>query len=87
MNVDFLLFEGMDLMDFSGPWEVFLTANRLLERQGEPAVFSMVAFTPDGESVPSYGGVRVLSTGTARNDGVVLVPGTIDVSARSRTPR
>lgn len=36
MNVDFLLFEGMDLMDFSGPWEVFLTANRLLERQGNP---------------------------------------------------
>ena len=79
MNVDFLLFEGMDLMDFSGPWEVFLTANRLLERQGEPAAFSMVAFTVDGEPVTSYGGVRVSPTGRAREDGLVIVPGVIDV--------
>ena len=86
MNIDFLLFEGMDLMDFSGPWEVFLTANRLLERQGEPAVFSLVAFTPDGASVRSYGGLEVLPTGTARTDGVLLVPGTIDVSAALADP-
>ncbi len=81
MNVDFLIFEDMDLMDFAGPWEVFLTANRLLERRGDRAVFSLAAFSPDGGSVTSYGGVRVSPTGTARGDGIVVVPGTIDVDA------
>ncbi len=81
INVDFLLFEGMDLMDFGGPWEVFLTANRLLERQGGQAGFAPVAFSPDGEPVTSYGGVAVAPTGRARTDGILIVPGTIDVDA------
>jgi len=81
VNVDFLLFEGMDLMDFGGPWEVFLTANRLLARQGEPPAFDLVAFTLDGQPVRSYGGLPVGPTGTARGDGVLVVPGTIDVAA------
>jgi putative intracellular protease/amidase/uncharacterized protein YndB with AHSA1/START domain len=81
MNVDFLIFEDMDLMDFAGPWEVLLTANRLLERRGDPAGFSLAAFSPDGASVASYGGVRVAPTGPPRADGIVVVPGTIDVDA------
>lgn len=81
MNIDFLLFDGMDLMDFGGPWEVFLTANRLLERRGEPPAFSLVAFSPEGSPVRSYGGLEVRPTGDARADGVLVVPGTIDVEA------
>lgn len=86
MNVDFLLFEGMDLMDFGGPWEVFLTANRLLERQGEAPAFDLVAFSLDSEPVRSYGGVSVGPTGAAGTDGILLVPGTIDVPAALRDP-
>ena len=67
------------------PWEVFLTANRLLERQGEPAAFSMVAFTVDGEPVTSYGGVRVSPTGRAREDGLVIVPGSSTCGPPSTT--
>lgn len=81
MNVDFLLFEGMDLMDFSGPWEVLLTANRLLERQGRPPAFDLVAFTLEGRSVRTYGGLPVGPTGSARSGGVLIVPGTIDIPA------
>lgn len=81
MNVDFLLFEGMDLMDFSGPWEVFLTANRLLERQGKSPVFDLAAFTLDGQPVRTFGGVPVGPTGAASDDGILIVPGTIDVAA------
>ena len=81
MNVDCLLFEGMDLMDFGGPWEVFLTANRLLERQGQPRAFDLVAFTLDGRPVRSYGGVPVGPTGSPRDDGILIVPGTIDIPA------
>jgi uncharacterized protein YndB with AHSA1/START domain/putative intracellular protease/amidase len=81
MNVDFLLFEGMDLMDFAGPWEVLLTANRLLERRGEQPVFDLVAFSPDDAPVRSYGGLQVTPTGVARPGGILVVPGTIDVPA------
>lgn len=81
MNVDFLLFEGMDLMDFGGPWEVLLTANRLLERQGEPPAFDLVAFTLDGQPVRSYAGLQVGPTGSPRDDGILIVPGTIDIAS------
>jgi uncharacterized protein YndB with AHSA1/START domain len=79
--VDFLLFDGMDLMDFAGPWEVVLTANRLLERRGQPPAFAPSAYSPQGGAVRSYGGVPVGPTGTPQLGGVVVVPGTIDVDA------
>ena len=75
--VDLLIYDGMDLMDFGGPWEVFLTANRLLERRGEPPAFDPVAFSPDGQPVTSYGGLTVTPTGHARGAGVLVVPGAI----------
>ncbi len=81
MNVDFLLFDGMDLMDFAGPWEVLLTANRLLERAGQPPAFDLVAFSPNGQPVCSFGGLVVTPTGVPRVNGALIVPGTIDVSA------
>ena len=86
MNVDFLIFEGMDLMDFAGPWEVLLTANRLLERRGEPPAFDLVAFSPDNAPVHSYGGLQVAPTGQARPGGTLVVPGTIDVAAATGNP-
>lgn len=87
MNVDFLIFEGMDLMDFAGPWEVLLTANRLQERRGLAPAFSLVAFSPDGSPVCSYGGLPVAPTGSARSDGILVVPGTIDISSATDDER
>lgn len=84
--MDFLLFDGMDLMDFAGPWEVVLTANRLLERRGRPPAFAPSAFSPHGGAVRSYGGVQVGPTGTPQHGGVVMVPGTIDVEAALADP-
>lgn len=86
MNVDFLLFDGMDLMDFAGPWEVLLTANRLSERRGLSPVFDLVAFSPDGRPVATFGGLTVTPTGTARPDGILIVPGTIDIPAATGNP-
>lgn len=81
LSIDLLIYEGMDLMDFGGPWEVFLTANRLLKRQGQQPAFDPVAFSPDGAPVTSYGGLTVNPTGHARPGGVLIIPGTIDVAA------
>ena len=81
MNVDFLVFDGMDLMDFAGPWEVLLTANRLLERGDLPPAFDLVAFSPDDQPVRSFGGLQVMPAGRARAGGILVVPGTIDIAA------
>lgn len=37
-----LAFEGVDLLDLGGPYEVFLTASRLAVRAGEPPPFEDV---------------------------------------------
>lgn len=79
MNVDFLIFDGMDLMDFAGPWEVLLTANRLLKRAAQPPAFDLVAFSPGDQPVHSYGGLTVCPTGGPRTGGVLVVPGLIDI--------
>lgn len=82
MRVAFLLFDQMDLMDFAGPFEVLLTANRLQERDGLPQPFELITVSPDGEPVYAYGGVALVpqSEPTTPVD-VVVVPGTIDVAA------
>ena len=34
MRTELLVYDGMDLMDFGGPFEVLLTADRLRQRNG-----------------------------------------------------
>ncbi len=82
MRIAFLLFDQMDLMDFAGPFEALLTANRLRVRDGLTSPFDLVTVSPDGEPVYAYGGVAV--TPHAEPDAlgsvdVLVVPGTIDV--------
>ncbi len=87
MKLDFLIYDGMDLMDFAGPWEVCLTANRLLARRGQEAAFDLAVVSLNGETVTSYGGVAVAPTAPLRQGVALVVPGTIDVdSALSRRP-
>ncbi|MCU0279107.1 MAG: DJ-1/PfpI family protein, partial [Candidatus Nanopelagicales bacterium] len=87
MKLDFLIYDGMDLMDFAGPWEVCLTANRLLERRGQDPAFDLAVVSLDGDSVTSYGGVVVAPTSPVRQGAGLVVPGTIDVeSVLSRLP-
>lgn len=89
MRIAFLMFDGMDLMDFAGPFEVFLTANRLRQRVGSPAPFRLVRLSPDGADVTAYGGVRVgvdaaVMQGEAAE--VVIVPGAVDMATVTADP-
>ena len=77
-----LAFDGCDGMDLIGPYEVLLTANRLLERRGDEPVFE-VEVVGTGE-VALYGGLRILPTTSVVDAGrldVMLVPGAIDLDA------
>ena len=82
MHVGILLFEGVDLLDAGGPYEVFLTANRLALRTADEAPFSVTTVTHDGRAVAAYGGLRLTPHASIDEAGkldVVIIPGTVDV--------
>ena len=83
MRVAILLFDGFDLIDAGGPYEVFLTASRLLERDGLAPAYEVLLATPGGDDVTAFGGMtltRVVDTDSLTAADIVLVPGTIDVA-------
>ncbi|SEJ11790.1 DJ-1/PfpI family protein [Demequina mangrovi] len=78
-----LLFDGFDLIDAGGPYEVLLTASRLLERDGLEPEFEVVLATPGGGDVAAYGGMtltRLADSDEIAECDLLLVPGTIDVA-------
>lgn len=83
LRVGLLLFEDVDLLDVGGPYEVFLTANRLAVRNGAPAPFEVVTMTPDGaRTVTAYGGLGLVASHDLDTVGpldLAVVPGTIDL--------
>lgn len=84
MRIGLLLFEGVDLLDVGGPYEVFLTASRLVARDGGEPPFEVVTLTADGGPVTAYGGLGLRPQRAVADSGpldVVVVPGTIDVDA------
>lgn len=85
MRIGLLLYEGADVIDAGGPYEVFLTASRLAMRDGGEPPFEVVTLTPDGAPVKAYGGLGLVPHAAATDPDLgldaVLVPGTIDVDA------
>ena len=80
--VALLMFDDMDLLDFGGPYEVLLTANRLAERDGRQQPFDVHTVSLDGEAVTAYGGVGLLphaGADQALDAHVVVVPGAIAI--------
>ncbi len=82
MNVAILLYRDVDLLDSGGPYEVFLTASRLMARDESENSFQVRTVTLDGQPVPSYGGMGLIphtSLQEAMSSDVLIVPGTIDI--------
>ena len=81
MRIGLLVFEGCDAMDVVGPYEVLLTANRLRERAGRPALAEVVTV---GEPCRVFGGLAVTPSCSVEQAGgldVLIVPGAIDIEA------
>jgi transcriptional regulator GlxA family with amidase domain len=79
-----LVFDGCDLLDVGGPYEVVLTANRLAARQGRPEPFTLATVSLDGAAVTAYGGLGLVAdtAGDAVDHlDVLVVPGLIDLDA------
>jgi transcriptional regulator GlxA family with amidase domain len=82
MRVGILVFDGVDILDSGGPYEVFLTASRLAVRDGEEPVFSVTLMSPGGADVTAYGGMRLTGLADAGSVGpldIAVIPGTIDL--------
>lgn len=81
-SIGILLFDGCDLLDVGGPYEVFLTADRLVRRKAESGVFDVHTVSPDGKPVTSYGGMGLTPhySASERHDfDVIVIPGAIDM--------
>jgi len=82
VRIAILVYDGFDLIDAGGPYEVFLTASRLQRREGLNPSFEVELVSPGGRDVTAFGGMTLTALGTAEDivaSDVVLVPGTIDV--------
>jgi len=82
MRVAILLFDGVDLLDVGGPYEVFLTASRLAERDGRPAPFDVLTVSATDGPVVAYGGLGLAPSDAlteAAGSEIVVVPGAIDI--------
>jgi len=82
-RIAILLYDGVDLLDSGGPYEVFLTATRLAVRDGAQPPFAVVTITPGGAPVAAYGGLLLTPHADAAAIGeidVLIVPGTTDIA-------
>jgi len=83
-TIGILVFDGFDLMDVAGPYEVFLTASRLNVRDGGEALYEITLLSPGPSDVAAYGGMQLADV-TAATDApdldVLVVPGLIDLDA------
>lgn len=82
-RVAILMFEDCDLLDTGGPYEVFLTASRLAEREGGTRPFDVDTVTVDGQPVTAYGGLGLVPSappGVLDEADLIVVPGAIDLS-------
>lgn len=89
LRIALLLFDEVDLLDFGGPYEVFLTADRLLRRAADDRTFQVISLTLDGEPVTAYGGVGLVPDGTLDSVSdldVLIVPGAIAISEVAADP-
>lgn len=81
-RVAILVFDGVDLLDVGGPYEVLLTASRLAARAGEPSPFEVLTVGLDARPVTAYGGLGLvpeLDMAMLTEVDVTIVPGLIDV--------
>jgi transcriptional regulator GlxA family with amidase domain len=77
-TIGILLFDGVEELDFAGPWEVFTAALRLEREDGTGAAGSVVTLAEHERPVRCAKGLRVLPDHTldaAPPLDVVLVPG------------
>ncbi len=86
-RIALLAYPGCDLLDLGGPYEVFITANRLAARASKPEPFALSVATPDGGATTVLGGLGVVPHGRASDLpalAALVVPGAVAIDQALR---
>ena len=82
MRIGILLFDQVDLLDVGGPYEVFLTASRLVVRDGGEPPFEVLTVGASRAPMAAYGGLGLVPHSTLSECGpldVLVVPGAVAI--------
>jgi transcriptional regulator GlxA family with amidase domain len=82
VRIGLLVFDQVDLLDVGGPYEVFLTASRLVVRDGGEPPFDVVTVGLTRDPVTAYGGLRLIPQTGIDEAGaldLLVVPGAIAI--------
>lgn len=88
-SVVILVFDDVDLLDVGGPYEVFLTADRLARRQELDHRFEVTLAGPSTEPVTAYGGMVItpaVAAGDITDAHIAVIPGAIAIDRVLDTP-
>jgi transcriptional regulator GlxA family with amidase domain len=89
ISIGILVFDGVEELDFVGPWEVFTMANEVAEHLGKGAVHDVKLIAERDGPVRCAKGLRVLpdlTTAQCRQIDVLLVPGGIGTRREAENP-
>jgi transcriptional regulator GlxA family with amidase domain len=85
----FVAYDGMQLVDFCGPFDILGAANQLLASKGRPALYRLEAASLEGKAVRTSVGLGIAvdrSLASIRGPiDTLLVPGRLDARAFSPT--
>ncbi|MCB8883935.1 GlxA family transcriptional regulator [Acidisoma cellulosilytica] len=88
-NIDMLTFPGVQLLDVTGPFQVFASANDAVEAAGGARPYRIRLMAQDGGGVTSTAGVGLATVPLSRREEVVdtlIVPGGSGVEAVAANP-
>jgi len=86
-NVGIFLFNGVEVLDFAGPFEVFITAARLCEEEGKEKPFNIFTFATTKSNIVARGGLEVIPTYSLEDVppiDLVIIPGGISDEPRGQ---
>ena len=88
-TVGIYLYDGVEVLDFAGPFEVFSTASRLAQREAPeaPVPFRVATIARSKAPVSARAGLKVLPMHTFRDHpplALLIVPGGVDAPERGR---
>lgn len=88
-TVGIYLYDGVEVLDFTGPFEVFSTASRVAQRHAPSvaAPFRVVTIARGMSAVSARAGLQVLPMHTLEDHpplDVLIVPGGVDAPERTR---
>jgi transcriptional regulator GlxA family with amidase domain len=84
VRIGILLYDQVDLLDVGGPYEVFLTASRLVVRDGGEPPFEVLTAGVEADPVAAFGGLGLTPHAALSECGaldVLVVPGAVDIDS------